>query len=347
MTKLKKILNKNVKTLIGFIIGICISGGIVYAANIAASSVTYTKNGQSTVQTALDDLYAKKAKLSVTNGSIGTRPGTTPLGTCTTPPAELSLGKYISITPSASTFTISSSITGYPSSQTINPQELTKWRIIKVNACNVEVVSEYTSSTEVDFRGIIGYRNYVGALNIVASAYENPTFTIGSRMIGYDGQTEFINDMVAFDGSNTDAPSNSNTPKPTSGTGQEYSGGVLGDTLYLADYISIGNVYKNDTSNDYGSTGLKAYDVSSTSTARNYHLNSRYYTYTKYRYDFYPHYLRSTSGGIVYEFRMRACIEGEWEESIYTNRVRPILVLKSGLTVKSGSGTLNSPYVLQ
>lgn len=61
MKKLKKIIKNNTKSLIAFILGLLISGGIaVYAAVVIQSSdVGYTNNGQSTVQGALDDLYIK------------------------------------------------------------------------------------------------------------------------------------------------------------------------------------------------------------------------------------------------------------------------------------------------
>ena len=41
----------------------------------------------------------------------------------------------------------------------INPSELTLWRVINKTPCNVELVSEYTSSTKVRFNGVIGYSN--------------------------------------------------------------------------------------------------------------------------------------------------------------------------------------------
>lgn len=68
----------------------------------------------------------------------------------------------------------------------INPSELTLWRVINKTPCNVELVSEYTSSTKVRFNGVIGYSNIVGALNEIARQYENK-YVSSARMMGYDG----------------------------------------------------------------------------------------------------------------------------------------------------------------
>ena len=339
MTKIRNILKNNIRLFFGIALGLIVSGisiYVVYAAS--ASDYRYTNNGQSTVSGALDTLYTKaNKKILQKRGSIGWIPGTTPPGTCTTPPAELSLGKYVSITPSASTFTIAPSLTGSTSSKTITPNELTKWRIIKVNACNVEVVSEYTSSKDVYFKGINGYRNFVGTLNIIASSYENPSFTVGSRMMGYDGQTEFINDISAFDGSTNNYPSTTTTSSPKSGTGEEYSGGVLGDTLYLSDYQAVNSVY--------GYT--YAYDVSATSTKKIYWLASRRYNYGSATSFYFLGRDIDTNGYGWISYGTLCNYNSSWAVSGNAYRVRPILILKSGLTVKSGSGTLDSPYVLQ
>ena len=52
-------LKKNIKLIIGIIIGIIISGSIVYAVNIASSSISYTRSGSSVtdVEGALNELY--------------------------------------------------------------------------------------------------------------------------------------------------------------------------------------------------------------------------------------------------------------------------------------------------
>ena len=166
--------------------------------------------------------------------------------------------------------------------------------------------------------------------------------------MGYGGQTSIIGDTSAFDGTTNTAPSRTTTPNPTTGTGQEYNGGVLGDTLYLKDYLLVGNVYKSDTST-YGSTGLKAYKVGTT-TATPYWLTSRgFYYITSVGCYLNGHYV-DTSGGLrTSDFRYLFINwngSSWYDYSAISYAVRPILTLKSGITISGGAGTKASPYTL-
>ena len=146
-----------------------------------------------------------------------------------------------------------------------------------------------------------------------------------------------ITDTSAFDGSTNDAPSTTSTSSPVRGTGQEYSGGVLGDTLYLKDYLLVKNVYGH----------IQAQDVDGKSRYRSYWLASRQYyinNSNNREFDFYGR--NASSGGGIDTSGLRSHSNSGWSTDYqYGNRVRPILTLKSGLTVKSGSGTKASPYV--
>ena len=332
---MKKILNKimkNKKNAVALILGLLISATAVYAATtITASNVTYTNNGQSTAQGALNDLYNKVASC--------------PSGKACLNKAPVKLGDYISLTPTKTSFSIKASLTGYTSNQTINPSELKLWRVIDFHSDgSFDAVSEYTSSTAVYFSGATGYANFVGTLNTIAAQYQVPGYTIGSRHMGYGGQTSIIGDTSAFDGTTTSAPSTTSTSSPYSGNGSETSGGVLGDTLYLKDYILVGNVYKSDTST-YGSKGVTAYDVSATTTKRAYWIPSRRYDYeksTSFRFNGRVINTNDTLGVNT----IRNYYNGNWNNANYACcYVRPILTLKSELTIKSGSGTKASPYV--
>lgn len=66
MKKIREIFKKNVKLVIGIIIGIVTTGTVVYAANLLANNVTYdntTSNLSATnVQGAIDELYTRSSK---------------------------------------------------------------------------------------------------------------------------------------------------------------------------------------------------------------------------------------------------------------------------------------------
>ena len=144
-----------------------------------------------------------------------------------------SVGEYVSYTPSKTNYSISASLTGENSSQTINPSELNLWRVIRKNSDgSIDLVSEYVSSIRILFNGKEGYKKYIGTLNTIASQYETSGITSGSRYMGYDGQTENITDETALNKSApwTEQTTASNSPK---GSTREAQGG--GDVLYETD----------------------------------------------------------------------------------------------------------------
>ena len=101
----------------------------------------------------------------------------------------IKLGDYISYTPKNTTFTILKEDTGYESDQTLNPSELTLWRVIRKNEDKtVDLISADVSSTKIAFKLRAGYNNYIGILNKIAKQYETDGITAGSRHMGYDGK---------------------------------------------------------------------------------------------------------------------------------------------------------------
>lgn len=334
---IKTILKSNLKLIIGIVTGITVISG-VYAATIlfAGDSVSYdnTTSGltSTNVQDALDELYAQSAS-------------------CMQSP--FALGDYFTLIPDASTFTIASAITGYTSDQTITPNELTLWRVFDIHDDgSVDAVSEYVSSEIVCFEGIIGYANFIGGLQTIAAQYSKSGYTINTRMIGYNGQTSTIQNTSAFDGTSNTAPSEVTTPSPEidiptpiTETGEEYSGGVLGDTLYLKDYLLVQNVYQqDDNTENYCPTGMCAYQVGTTKS-QYYWFATRIYTRVNANAFRFGLRVGDTSGNLSYRDARTYNSTSGWRDSpaCYTG-VRPIITLKSGITILGGSGTKNNPY---
>ena len=262
------------------------------------------------------------------------------------------LGDYFTMVPDASTYTISSDMTGYevsgtPTDQTITPNELTLWRVINVNQNGtIEAVSEYVSSTDVYFSGVIGYSNIVGGLQSIAAQYAKAGYTIATRMMGYDGQTLTINDLSELDGSTNTAPSTLSTTDLAAGERAEFGGGLLGDTLYLKDIQLVGDVYKNDTA-IYGSTGLKAYIANTNDSTYGYYwLASRNYIYYGSPNWNYDGRSVSNTGTIINIYYLRNYGWGTWNNSDVRNSLRPIITLKSGIQITAGSGTKTIPYTI-
>ncbi len=100
------------------------------------------------------------------------------------------------MTPTATSYTIPTSVTGYTSAQTINPSELNLWRVIKVNTDGtVEMVIEYVSSEDVYFFGEKGYKNFVDGLNTIAAQYTNEKYVQSTRHMGYSNQLGYCEGM--------------------------------------------------------------------------------------------------------------------------------------------------------
>lgn len=330
MKKIKEFTKRNLKVIVAFIIGIMISGVGVYAATILynANEIVYDNTNVAieksagvnvaNVQEAIEALYEKAEG-----------------------PCKLKLGDYFTLTPTATSFTIKTVTTGWTSDQTINPSELTLWRVIDIHSDgSFDAVSEYVSSTGVSFYGTTGYANFVGGLQTIAASYAKPGYTINTRIMGYGGQTPTIADTRDFDGTynpndNPDVspPSSTSTPTPSTGTGEEYSGGILGDTLYLKDYLLVKNVYGNLKAKKVGTTTNTDYWIASRSI--NCRSSSNFYFYGR----------RVMASGSLGNNGIRY-FNSSWSNHSYSYSLRPILTLKSGITVSGGSGTLASPYTL-
>ena len=310
---------KNYKWIIGIMIGIILSLTGVYAATQYTSKNVYYNNEKSSlssedVQGAIDEL-AEKAKAHAGSSC--------PSGyACIQKKTTLALGDYVSMTPTKSSYTTDKSKTGYSRTQTINPQELNLWRVIKINDDGtVEMISEHVSSTEVYFEGKTGYQNFVGYLNVLARQYENSTYTIGSRHFGYNGQTEYITDTSKF---TNPAPWTSSTGSST----VESQGG--GDTLYQKDYDLINSVLGKRSATE--PNGSSAY----------YWMASRNYTY----FSSSSYYWRGRNVGSSVSSSRNGSLYDYSGSSFSTisngNSLRPIVVLKSGLKY-AGVGTEDYP----
>ena len=188
-------MKKRIKQIIGVIIGIIIGISTTVGATTIFNSkdITYSsdKTSKTNVKDSLDELYNKTGKC--------------PEGKwCYNEPKTIAdkveLGDYIKMTPTSTSYTPPGELTGCMNDanctqNTLNPSELNLWRVIKRNNDGtVDMVSVYASSKVVRFRGIVGYMNYVGALNTIASQYTNEKYVERTRYMGYKNQIEYCTD---------------------------------------------------------------------------------------------------------------------------------------------------------
>lgn len=341
MKKVKKFIKPNIKTVVAFIIGLILAGGsavVVYA--LTATQITYTDTngiGETTVQGAIDKLYMMASSAGA-SGTIGMKSGDYNPSSCTTP--TLNVGDYVSITPTADKFYLPASLLSNKQYYYFSPQILNLWRVIKKNDCNVEVVSEYAAAmygnTKIKMTGSkTGYKdylNYVGVLNIIASSFENSDYTVGSRAMGFDGQTEFLASTSALDKKTNDTKYESDIDlvRAAYNTGSYGKTGLKTKSAYLGTYggssISSGQekycIASRSVSTSYGMTSFSFRYVEDNYGSSDTDLNTQYFYY----------YMNPSSPSFV--------------TSEYDCSIRPILILKTGVTTAGGSGTKSDPYTL-
>ncbi len=311
----------NYKYLIGFILGMILCGGSVYAAimyqsNIVSYNSASSNLTSSNVQAAIDELATNYAALSSCPSDKY----------CVAKKSTLALGDYILYTPSKTSYTTDKSYTGRDGVQTIYPNELTLWRVLSLNQDGtVDIISEDVSSSAICFAGKTGYQNLVGYLNVLASQYENSTYTAGSRYFGYSGQTEFITDTTYFVYPQPWTCSTGGTCNPDPDDYEAYGGG---DTAYLTDFNLVNSFIGGKRK-------------------RSYWIASRYYMrQSATLYDWIGRILKSGDGllGEVIIYRGNRGNFTSFSDSC--SYLRPIVTLKSTLSY-SGLGTEEHPMEIQ
>ncbi len=324
MRKILKFIKHNV---FGFIAGAVIFGSLgVYAASvISASNVGYTDNNDLeavNVQDAIDKLNTKattkisEAKEECPDGNL-----------C----VFAKPGDYVKMTPTSTSYTVTTAMTGYTSNQTINPSELNLWRVININSDGtLDLISEYVSSTNVCFRGKIGFQNLVSSLNQIAAQYTNSKYTVSSRYVGYSEQTSIITDTSKLD--STTAPWTYNTSSSKI-TEDESKGG--GDIEYVSDYNLVKKILGTAKANKVGTTEAKEYILAS----RGYGYNATT------GWVFHSRYVK-TNGDLYYRHLYDGNVSGKFSVDSSNEGIRPLITIKSGLSPK-GLGTSSSPYVLE
>ena len=321
---MKKEKKYNYKFLVGIVMGIIASSIVVVYATAYAANIVYYNNVNRTlssnnVQGAIDELATRFTPYTSCPSNYVCEPFKT----------TLAVGDYITYTPNKTSYTTNTSTTGYTSAQTINPSELNLWRVLKINDNEtVEIISEYVSSNKVCFFGKIGYQNYIGYLNVIASQYENSTYTSGSRAFDYSGtQTEYISNSSLF---TIPPPWTCSTNGSCSPAPVESQGG--GDYSYSAvDFQLISSVASLSTV------------IVGTNVTATYWDASRYYRYDSE--SVYSWEVMGISNG-RYTNKLVKYESGSLVEQGACRYIRPIVILKSGLSYY-GYGTLKYPMEIQ
>ncbi len=313
-------------------------GDILFDSDDVGYDNTNSGLTSTTVQDAIDELYTA-ANTCVTN--LATCQASLPQ-VCSNSP--FNLGDYIDMTPTSSSYSVSQNLRsddGSATAVTLNPSELNVWRVININPdCTVEVVSEYVSTQNVEFKAKNGFLNYVYVLNEIAKQYANTTYTLDTstapdgafRNVGYDGQTKQITDLTRIDDTTLGEASGAWYQKTTSFNGEESKGG--GDQKYVTDLKLIEDAGASIVAFKKGTTSLTAYWL----------VSRRFYWDSTTNWNFGVRYV--SVGGVIHVIALWNRYYGIFDPGYSSYAIRPIVTLKSGLTTSSGNGTASSHYQL-
>lgn len=233
------------------------------------------------------------------------------------------IGSYILYQPSSTSSTVLASDSGYTSNQTYNPSSITSWKVFKNNNGQLDIISS-ESVGDLTLSGETGYAKAVYTLNNMCSNYVNTTYATNGRSLGcvLGSSMEIIDtDTYPLTWGYTYAQGNKGFP---------YT-----DTYYEED-MSIINTSING-SYPLRHTGdmeiwLASRDLYAYASHANFQIRKLSNNNSPDKKNLYIHASPSASGGTM----------------PYSNScgVRPIISLKSALSIISGTGTEEDPYVV-
>lgn len=252
---------------------------------------------------------------------------------------DVKVGDYIKMTPTLTSYTLNKSVTGYTSDQTINPSELNLWRVIRKNDDGtIEVLSDSVSKSFYLGRNMNAYSNYIGLLNSIAKQYENDKFTVGSRSIGYNGQTEILDYSKLSYFNNTFAYTSRYICKGSTTDNSKESIGC-GDVMYKSDIDLIQSSLGTLKAKRIGSSSFSSYFISSRSVS--------YYPTSVNRLYWNGRTVDYSGSVAAFTFKTNCTNTCAVAGGYPSNSFRPIVILKSGLTNVTGTGSSSDPWVLK
>ncbi len=349
-------------TLLCMIIGVI--GTNAASITPPSNQVSYNKNSQTTVQSAVNDLYTKlsygdaasneivsgKTALvggkqvvgtytcpsvasqtpgdatpeDITEGKIAWVNGNKIVGTRTTLANKVKLGDYISYTPSRSSYEVPGAGDLSGAFGKIYPSNLKLWRVIRRTGDGVIELVSNGLGDRLAIRGIQGYLDYIKILNDAAKGYETDGYTIGSRHMGWDGKA--LEHLESIQVTCSDFTNHCLIGNPDEG--------------YETDVSLVRSINSLDQGSDYflasrSSGGEQAYFK----LIRDGEVKGSGYE------------LCDSSSSLHHNgkpIKPGACLDGSGTTSAdyHSPRIRPIVYLNPDLKITGGDGTESSPYTL-
>lgn len=219
-----------------------------------------------------------------------------------------------SYTPSNATVTVLGTESGADIDQTFTTSNyMYGWKVFKNNSGQLDIISAESVGT-LRLQGAVGYAKAVYTLNKMSEGYVNPTYATSGRSLGYkDGSSIEILDINTY-------------PLNGEGSGLPYSDSYYSDDKTIVNTSINGEFPLRQTIRDTWLASRYKFKSSG--------QNSYYYTIR---------YLDINGGNSYYQLYR----PDKTEDIAASYGVRPVISLKSELTIIGGDGTQANPYVLQ
>ena len=233
---------------------------------------------------------------------------------------------------------------------------INNWVVINFNPDRTfDAVMTTTAEYEDQFCGTTGYKNFIDALNNIASKYVDPIYVVRTRAMGY-GDSTVMDNSHRYQPVTLDTSGSGNTWYNNGTCESQYMTSTGNDIDYAFDSLSLSNsVLKGLVDNGYGDVAYKR-DIQLVENAlgtaavgnTDYFLASRWYKRISATDCYYGirSYLSSENSTatqpVLWETTSHTITAGQ----TYEMKVRPITTFKSSVIPLSGSGTSADPYIV-
>ena len=190
---------------------------------------------------------------------------------------------------------------------TINPSATTKWRVLKNNGGQLDIISA-ESVGNISLENKNGYMNCVYILNEICQSYINSVYVTAARCPGYRWNSYSI----------VNEPTYQDTGYPYGDDCYTTDAKIIKDSGLNGEKMWLCSRFQDKSDNTYNYFGIRY--LNETGTVVNQRVGQIYWNDSSW-----DEYSRGT---------------------IYTYTLRPIVSLKSEIKITGGSGTADDPYTI-
>ncbi len=236
---------------------------------------------------------------------------------------------YIEYLPSITSYDVDTTLTNALSVGTINPSLYKKWRVFKKNDDgSIDIIPVSTNFGQINFKGSVGYANFIYVLNRAAESFINPDYAVKARSYGFNGKsTEMITDFSKINSTSRpcyySAPENLGCGDKEGRYNKDY---VLYNKLFYPERTKTNPIIDVDTRNAWVASRDNAESSAKAWMWRAYSIDGSY----------------ALNGSYFFSYSL----DTGFSESSSAKKIYPVVTIKSDVLISDGDGTKTNPYKL-